>query len=334
MPNRFFEIASPALRCTLCDEGASIARVRVRRRDGAFTDVALAPQSLRDGAPDPSLAGRTIGPCCGRVKGGEAVVDGRSIHLTQNEGENHLHGGPGGCAARRWTVCRHTPSAVAFRLELPDGLDGYPGNRALVTEYRVAGDALRVEYRATSDAPTWLDLTNHVYWDLGGRFDGGAMRQALCMAASKVVYNDGHHLPQAVSAADGALDFSAPCALSEKLARFPSHPQLGIALGFNNAFVVDPQARRALGFAARLRSPDSGLVMTMDTDRPAIVLYSGGFLGADTALLTPPGAASPGCAVALEAQGLPDPFHLPGASPDILRPGETWRHWIAWHFST
>ena len=75
-------------------------------------------------------------------------------------------------------------------------------------------------------------------------------------------------------------------------------------------------------------------VKVFDRTCDAIVLYSGGFLGADTALLTPPGAASPGCAVALEAQGLPDPFHLPGASPDILRPGETWRHWIAWHFST
>lgn len=332
MSNRFFEIASPALRCALCADGASVARVQVRRPGGAFMDVALAPRSLRDGGVDPSLAGRTIGPCCGRVRGGEARIEGRPVRLTQNEGRNHLHGGDGGCARRRWTVREHTPSSIWFCASLPDGLDGYPGNRALSVRYTVAGGALRAEYRATSDAPTWLDLTNHVYWDLSGRFDGAAMDQVLEIAAGKVVLNDEAHLPQAIADADGALDFSAPCALSEKLARYGDHPQLQIARGFNNAYLIDPALCRSKGFAARLTSPDSGLSMALRTDQPALVLYSGGFLDAGTPLLTPPGVASPGCAVALEAQGLPDPFHLPGAAPDCLRPGEVCRRAIEWRF--
>ncbi len=333
MSNRFFEIASPGLRCTLCDLGASIASVRVRRGDGRFMDVALPPQSFLTGAEDPSLAGRTIGPCCGRVRGGEAVIDGRRVQLVQNEGPNHLHGGPGGCAHRRWAVRRHTPASVLFCTELPDGLDGYPGNRVLLAEYAVAGDALRVTYRAATDAPTWIDMTNHVYWDLGGRFDGSAMGQPLQIAATRAVFNDGAHLPQSIADADGAFDFSAPCAPSEKLSEYGGHPQLCIGRGFNNAFVIDPAKRRSLGFTARLSSPESGITLTMDTDQPAIVLYTGGFLDAATALTAAPGAACPGCAIALEAQELPDPFHLPDAEAGCLLPGQVFQRFIEWRFS-
>ena len=161
MPNRFFEIASPALRCTLCDEGASIARVRVRRRDGAFTDVALAPQSLRDGAPDPSLAGRTIGPCCGRVREGIIQIDGEPLELSPNEGANHLHGGPHGAAEQRWAVEAHAPDRVTFALRLPHGLDGYPGNRLLKAAYSVTENALQLVLTGESDRATWLGMTSH-----------------------------------------------------------------------------------------------------------------------------------------------------------------------------
>lgn len=332
MPDRFHEIAAPGLRCTLCADGASIVSVGVKNADGAFVDVALSPDSFYKGSVDPSLAGRTIGPCCGRVRGGEAAIDGHSLRLTRNEGVNHLHGGPGGCAWQRWTVAASGPDRVRFALTLPDGLDGYPGNRRLCAEYAVEGDALSVAYTATTDAPTWIDMTNHVYWDLGGRFDGSAMRQTLELAARRVVKNDGAHLPVGIKDADGAFDFTAPCALSDRRDAHPGDAQLQIALGYNNAFLLDPALVQSKGFAARLTAPDGGLRMTMTTDQPAIVLYSGGFLGDDTTLHTAPGVASPGCAIALEAQGLPDPFHLPGAGAVPLHPGETWRRTIRWRF--
>ena len=332
MSNRFYEIASPGLRCTLCDLGASIVDVRVRRSDGTFINVALSSRGFASGAEDPSLAGRTIGPCCGRVRDGAAVIDGRPVQLARNEGRSHLHGGPDGCAHRRWKVRTHTPNSVLFCTELPDGLDGYPGNRVLYAEYTVTVDALRVVYRATTDAPTWIDMTNHVYWDLGGHFDGGAMDQLLRIAATRVVFNDDHHLPVGIVDLDDAFDFTAPRAPSEKLSLHGGHPQLCIGRGFNNAFVMDPDARRSLGFAARLYSPESGVTLTMDTDQPAIVLYTGGFLDASTALQTAPGAASPGCAIALEAQGLPDPFYLPGVDANCLFPGQVYRRFIEWRF--
>ncbi|MBQ8962719.1 MAG: galactose mutarotase [Clostridia bacterium] len=332
MREQYFELTAPDIRCTLCDTGASIARLRVRDAHGDFIDVALPPESLPAGAPAPGMAGRTIGPCCGRVRGGEALIDGKKYRLTQNEGPNHLHGGLHGCATGRWAVREASSARALFQYELPDGLDGYPGNRALFAEYTVADGALRVVYSATTDAPTWLDMTNHVYWDLSGRFDGSAMDQTLEIAASGVVFNDAAHLPQAILELDDAFDFSMPCALSDKLAAHPEHPQLNNARGFNNAYVLDPERARALGFSARLRSPRSGITMTLTTDQPAIVLYSGGYLGENVRLAVRPGAACPGCAIALEAQGLPDPFHLPGARPALVSPGDGYRREIIWRF--
>lgn len=332
MSGHFLEIGSSRIRCTLSDVGASIADVRVCDARGTLTQVALPVSSLQTGEDDPSLAGRTVGPCCGRVRGGEIEIGGRPCRLNRNEGGNHLHGGFSGCAAMRWAVEYASAACVRFSAALPDGLDGYPGSRALSAEYSVAGDVLRVVYAATTDTPTWLDMTNHVYWDLGGRFDGSAMDQVLEIAADKVVWNDAAHLPVAIVDADPAMDFSAPCALSARLAGHPEHPQLRNARGFNNAYVLDPARARAMGCAARLRSPHSGISMTLTTDQPALVLYSGGYLDAATGLSAPPGAASPGCAVALEAQGLPDPFHLPGARPAWLTPAHPYRREIAWRF--
>ena len=175
-------------------------------------------------------------------------------------------------------------------------------------------------------------MTNHVYWDLGGRFDGSATDQSLQIAASRVVHNDPSHLPMEIRDAEEALDFSSPCVPSQKLREYGEHPQLRIGHGFNNAYVLEPSLVKALGFSASLSSPLSGIRMRMTTDQPAIVLYTGGFLGNDTELTSPPGAASPGCAIALEAQGLPDPFHLPGAEAGLLLPGETYRREIQWRF--
>ena len=332
MSRHFFEIGSSDIKCALCDMGASIAGVRARNARGEFTEIALPVASLEAGECDPSLAGRTIGPCCGRVRMGEIFIDGKAIQLTQNEGRSHLHGGNDGCAARRWAAEAVSPTRVRFSLKLPDGLDGYPGNRQLFAEYSVEDDTLRVVYSADTDAATWLDLTNHVYWDLGGRFDGSAMAQTLEIAASKVVHNDAAHLPVAIMDVDDAMDFSIPCTLSGKLTTYLDHPQLKNALGFNNAYLIDPARARSMGCAARLASPYSGIRMTMTTDQPAIVLYSGGYLGPDTRLNPPFGSASPSCAIALEAQGLPDPFHLPGARPALLMPGETYRREIRWRF--
>lgn len=326
----YFKIQSAGLRCCLCVIGAAIASLEVRDVSGEYVNVALSPINLLNDSDDPSLAGRTVGPCCGRVRAGRIEINGHEFQLECNEGENHLHGGSTGCAHRAWEGEQFSEKHVRFRLELPDGLAGYPGNRSLTADYEVFDDALQVTYAAQTDRPTWLDMTNHIYFDLSGRFDGAALRQTLQAAAARVVRNEPNHLPQTVAPAEGAFNFLTPCVLADKLRDYPEESQLAIGRGYNNALLLDETLRRELGFCARLISPESGICMTLDTDAPAIVLYTGGFLDSRTRLAG--GSAIPGCAVAMEAQDVPDPFHLPGCSPNILRPGEVWRRRISWRF--
>ncbi|MBR2798287.1 MAG: galactose mutarotase [Clostridia bacterium] len=323
MSENLWQIENDEIQCTLSDLGAAIDAVRVRDGAGRMIPVALSREVFHPGQANRGMAGRTIGPCCGRVAGGEIEIDGRRRRLTANEGPNHIHGGPGGAGNRTWRGERLCPTRVRFSLTLPDGLDGYPGNRQIEAEYALAGRALRVRYTAVTDKPTWLGLTNHVYWDLSGRFNGAALDQRLQIAAEKVVFNGPGHLPQAVRPAEGPFDFRAPRSLRAGMGVDPTHAQLALGRGYNNAFLLDSALSEGMGCAARLACPESGLGMRLRTNQPALVLYSGGFLG---------GGATPGCAVAMEAQHVPDPFHLPGQQPAILRPGETYLCEIEWDF--
>ena len=323
MNENLWRIENVEIHCTLSDFGAAIESVRVRDGAGRLIPVALSREIFHPGQTDRGMAGCTVGPCCGRVAEGEIGIDGQRLKLTPNEGPNHIHGGPGGVGGRIWQGERLSPTRVHFALALPDGLDGYPGNRRIEAEYALAGRALRVRYTAVTDRPTWLGLTNHVYWDLSGRFDGAALDQRLQIAAERVVFNGPGHLPQAVRPAEGPFNFRAPRSLRSGMDVDPAHPQLALGRGYNNAFLLDGPLTERMGCAARLTSPDSGLVLSLSTNQPALVLYSGGFLE---------GGATPGCALAMEAQHVPDPFHLPGQRPAILRPGETYLCEIEWRF--
>lgn len=327
----FFEIQAAGIRCKLCSLGASIVSVEVSDRNGAFLNIALSPRNFETGHADPSLSGRTIGPCCGRVRGGQTIIDGIAHQLERNEGTNHLHGGSSGCASHIWQGKQLSPAHVRFTLNLPDGLAGYPGNRSLQADYIASDHCLQVSYAASTDRPTWVDMTNHVYWDLGGRFDGSAMEQLLQIAADRVVFNDHQHLPRCISLINGtAFDFSAPTSPATQIRNHPSEGQFSIGRGYNNAYLLSPEMQQACGFSARLISQRTGIQMTMHTDQPAIVFYSGGFLDAQTQLHG--GGASPSCALALEAQQTPDPFHLSGVKPTSLHPDQTWQRQIIWQF--
>lgn len=327
MTNAVCQIHSDQIRCSLSALGASIVSVQVKDRNGQWIDVAMSPKNFQTGDPDPSLAGRTIAPCCGRVRDGKIVIDRKEHQLTLNDGPNHIHGGPHGAAWQVWQEEAVSESTCRFSLFLSDGLDGYPGNRTLTADYQVIGNTLQVRYAAMTDQTTWLDMTNHVYWDLSGRFDGTALRQTLEIAADQVAINDEHHLITALVPIKDAFDFSTSNIPSALISTFPADCQTSIAHGYNHAYVL----KKNCSYAVRLFSQESGIRMTMYTDQPAIVFYSGGFLSKSTKLKG--GFASPGCALALEAQGIPDPFHIEKVPTAILLPDQKYQKSIQWEFS-
>ena len=146
----------------LVDElGASLTEVRVPDMNGSTTGVLLSPDA-RTGGEDPSYSGRTVAPCCGRIRDAEISIMGKSFRLSENDGRNHIHGGFGSAALNRWETVSAGPESACFRIFLPDGLDGYPGNRTVETVYTAGPGSVSIRYSAVSDRPPGLTVrTTH-----------------------------------------------------------------------------------------------------------------------------------------------------------------------------
>ena len=257
------------------------------------------------------------------------TLEGKTYRLARNDGENTLHGGPHGVSAQRFCAEEKQEAAASFSVCLPDGMDGWPGNRAVSVRFSVGpGAALTLAYEARSDRLTWLDLSQHLYWNLNGDFSVPGTAQYLQIPAETVLYNDAAHLPRrAAAVGDTPFDFRLPREIAAQMRAFPADAQLANAHGYNNAYLLPAGAQPA----ARLWNRARTLRMELFTDQPALVLYSGGYLGPDTKLLGGE-TAYPGCAIALEAQNWPDAPHFPGAPFRPLRPGESYRRFVSYRF--
>ena len=317
LPNEsgFFLLETDKIRIKTVPNGASLFRVEVPDKNGLFSNIALPLPSPEACVHSGTHAGATLGPIAGRVEGGQLQIPGKSLQLAQNEGRNHLHGGPGGLSRQVWqTVCAQ-PDRVIYRLDLPDGLDGYPGSRTFRVGYALTGPAqLTIHYRVETDAPTPVSLSNHTYWNLSGDFAHPCTGHRLQIAARQACWNDREHLPRGVLDVAGTpLDFARP----QEPAPHAEHPQLRNALGYNNAYLLEGSP------AVRLEHPASGRVLTMETDLPALVFYSGGYLE---------GEPLEGSCAAESAAFALEPQERPGL-PALVLPGQPWERWIRLTFS-
>lgn len=301
------------LEVVLQDTGAALYSVRMADRRGAWADVTLPAQD----AQDPSCAGMTLAPYAGRIAGGRLRVDGQTVQLTVNEGQNQLHGGAGALMHQPWCCIGRQSGRgfeeISFCAQAEDGQDGFPGNRRFVTTYRLhASQRLEIELTATTDRPTRVNLSNHAYWNLSGDLHTGIEGHLLSLRADRVYLNDGAFLPQALVEAPAALDYRQ----SRPVGGAQGDEQRVHARGLNHCYVL--RKGDATAPAATLTDPVSGRRMRLYTDQPCVVVYSGGFL------------PSPGCAIALEAQEHPESPLAP--PPDTLYPGQVYRRLIVYRF--
>jgi aldose 1-epimerase len=292
--------------------GAAVAALYWPDTRGRIQNLVMPTGSPTD------YAGATLGPAAGRLAGAVLPVEGKRIPLCANEGPNTLHGGAHNLSHRMWrqTACGscREDAWMKFDCTLADGVDGFPGNRRFTACYTLTRRGLRVEYTATTDRITFVNMSNHTYWNLTGDFSADGYAQTLQIPADTVWYNDTAHLPVREAACrDTAFDFLCPVTLHTAMRRDgrtdaarAAAAQLKNARGYNNAFVLRPDAP----FAARLADLGSGRALTVITNQSSLVVYSGGFLPV------------PGCAVALEAQA------RPGSTVPLLNPGEIYRSCI------
>lgn len=296
--------------------GAGIVELKTPNRSGEFGNIALTYAEAGEG----SYAGLTLAPAAGRIRRGELWMPGLRCGLDLNDGANHLHGGGHNLALTEWQTdgirLEAGMESIAFTVHAADGLDGYPGERDFRTTYRLYQDGtLDIAYQAVSDKPTYVDMSCHAYWNLSDGHRLSGLEQVLKLNAGRVCLNDGEHLPRTIVPVAGtAFDFRRPVSIREAMGR-DDREQFAIGRGYNNAFAIDPQQP-----AACLWEPLSGRRLRLYAARPALVLYTGGFL------------PEPGLGVALESQNFPDAPHAPWADCRPLLPGQVYSERIRFQF--
>ena len=273
------------------------------------------------------LGGILVGRFGNRIGGASYALDGRQQHVTANEGRNHLHGGAYGFGRRLWTVEAYDADRFMLRYRSPDGEEGYPGNLEVTATYRLQGSRLRLDFEATSDAPTPFNPTHHPYFNLAGDPSVPASAQWLQVPASGYLPVDSALIPLGdVAGVDGTpFDFRAARTLDA--AFDAADPQLRTGGGFDHCLVLDARGINAgAARTATLYSPHSGIAMRIDSDAPALQLYDGHALDRQH-----PGI---GRGLCLEPQGFPDAPNRPGFPDAILRPGTVYRRGIEYRFAT
>jgi len=321
----------------LMPRGGTILSITAPDRRGVLEDVTLgydSPEAYAAGIP---YVGGLIGRYANRIARGRFTLDGREHRLATNDGLNHLHGGRRGFDQVMWRVepLRGASGAGAvLRYTSPDGEEGYPGTlevRVIVT--LADSNEVAFEYRATTDRPTVVNLTQHSYFDLSAGRAGDILGHELTIPASRFTPVDASLIPTGeLRAVTGTpFDFRSPARIGARIGA--PDDQLAAAGGYDHNFVLDRGPAGGLVLAARLFEPGSGRVLEILTTEPGIQLFPGNTLRGG-----PAGKRGrefrPHCGLALETQHFPDSPNRPEFPSTVLRPGEELASRTVWRFST
>ncbi len=311
--------------------GGTITRLLAPDGKGELADVVLGFNTIAEYEAGAAYFGCIIGRVGNRIARGRFTLDGRTYDLATNNDPGglpcHLHGGLRGFDKAVWEAepgAIDGADALALTRRSPDGEEGYPGNLDVKVVYSLSGDnALRIDYLATTDQPTPVNLTNHSYFNLAGEGAGDILDHILTIHGSRFTPADAGLIPtgEIASVRDTPLDFTRPHAIGERIDA--DDEQLKLAGGYDHNWVLD-HAPAALSLAAEVREPTSGRVMEVWTTEPGVQFYSGNFL--DGTLVGKTGRGHPRRGgLCLETQHHPDSPNQPAFPDIILRPGETYR---------
>ncbi len=309
---------SNGLSVKIINYGAIITEIQAPDRTGAFTNVLLGTNNLDAYLKGFPAAAAVIGRFANRIAKARFTLDGVEYKLAANSGQNHIHGGRVGFAKVLWDAralpSRPREAAVRLSYLSNDGEEGYPGNlTARVTYTLTEENELRIDYEATTDKATPVNLTNHAYFNLAGF--GDVLDHELWLAADRYTPADAQLIPTGeIATVKGTpLDFTMPTPIGARIEKLKPKPG-----GYDHNFVLKSDGKTLL-LAARARDPKSGRVMEMRTTQPAVQLYTGNHLKHG--------------GFCLETQHYPDSVNHPEFPSTILRPGETFKTTTAFAFS-
>lgn len=317
------------MKVSLIDLGGIITSVEVPDREGKMANVTLSHPDLATYLENAPYFGGICGRFANRIAGGKFSLDGKEYTLFLNNGPNTLHGGKEGFMKKLWKAEPFEDEkqvGVKFTYVSPDEEEGYPGALKSVVTYTLNDDnELTIDYKATTDKPTVLNLTNHAYWNLAGAGSGLILDHELTLNASKYLPVDETGIPSGeLATVEGTcMDFLKPHTIGERI----DQPVNGSG-GYDHCYVVDGEAGK-LRPAAKIVEPKSGRVMEILTTEPGIQFYTGNFLEGNAKT----GNAPKHGAFCLETQHFPDSPNRPEFPTTRLNPGETYTQTTVHKFS-
>lgn len=312
----------------LTDYGAILVSVETPDRSGQVDNITLGFPSLDEYLQHNPFFGATVGRYANRIGNARFTLDGREYTLAANNGPNHLHGGIVGFDKVVWSAEPFesaNAAGVRFRRTSPAGEEGYPGNLSVTAIYTLNdSDELRMEFIATTDEATPVNLTNHAYWNLAGAGSGDVLDQVMMIVANHYLAVDSGLIPtgELVPVEGTPLDFRTPKPIGAEI------DQIDIG-GYDHCYVLG-EADGTLSLAARVQDPGSGRAMEIYTTQPGMQFYSGNFLDGSPQS----GGFDKHHAFCLETQHYPDSPNKPDFPSTILRPGEEYRQVTVHRFYT
>ena len=326
-------ISNPGgLAVSVLNYGCIIKNIWVPTKRGPV-DVVLGHDTYADYVKDFESSGST---CCGafvgryanRIENAVFNVGGKTYQLEANNGKNHLHG----TFPRKLYEVKAFGDTLLLEAESPDGEDGFPGNLKISVRYILTEDnALRMDYRVSSDADTIINLTNHTYFNLDG--GGDVLGQKLRIYASRYLEGNNETCPTGniLPVAGTPMDFRRPAPIGSRLDA--DFEQLRHGHGYDHNWVLSRRSAHDLELAATVYEPAAGRYMEVWTTEPGIQFYGGNFFDGS---LAGKGGKSYGrrASLALETQHFPDSPNHPGFPSTVLGPGQRYRHVCVYKFST
>jgi len=319
-----FKITSKdGMSAEILDYGATIRSITVPDKNGNMVDVLLGYDTISEYETNDGYLGATVGRFANRIKDGKFTLNGIEYALALNNGKNHLHGGNVGFNQYIWDA-KEIENGIEFSMTSPDGDEGYPGKLDLTVTMTLKDGAITLDYSAVSDKDTIINLTNHSYFNLNGS-EGDIHNHLLTVNSESFTINDSGCLPtgEIVPVESTAMDFRTERAIGECIDS--DDPSVKLCGGYDSNFILSGSP------AAIVRSPQSGIVMTVTTDQPGMQLYTSNQTserkGKNGSVF---GRRSGFC---METQHYPDCINHPEWPSPILKANETFKTYTTYAFS-
>jgi len=335
---RFVLANTKGFEAVVISYGAALVSLKAPDRNGKSADIVLGYDSLDGYEQDKTFFGATIGRYGNRIAGGQFTLDGTVFHLPKNDGPNSLHGGSRGFNKRIWTGVdrsRADAQVLEFTYTSQDGEEGYPGTLQVQVTYTLPEETneLRIDYSATTDKDTVVNLTNHSYFNLSGVAGQEILEHQLLLRALEFTPVDSTLIPtgELRAVCCGPFDFTKATAIGARINQ--GDEQLKFGKGYDHNWVLERTNKGGLQVAAEVFEPTSGRVLEVLTTEPGIQFYSGNFLdgtvrGKGGQLY---GQRTGFC---LETQHFPDSPNHPNFPSTVLRPGQVYRTTTVFRLTT